>query len=572
MTRPTARVATVAVAVAALVAGCAAIPTSGPVIEGGVDVAEAGEIGLIPVGPALDANADQIVEGFLGAAGAGPTSATPFSVAQEYLTAEASAEWEPYARVLVLSGDPELTLDPVAEGATNATVRASATVVATVDDRGVYAEQPSPSPVEVTFDLVRGVDGQWRIVGLEDGLMLSAAVFTRAYHVTRLYFPTPDHTYWVPDVRWFPRMTWRTNAVREILAGPPEWLAGSADTVVPEGTALAIDAVTVAEDGTVEVSLTSQISEASSEDRALVVAQLEATLADGVGQGRSVVLSDRAVPLAVHETVEPTRPRVDGPALAWAGGQLHRVDGRRLVALDLVPALGGLSPTALAVGFDDDGPVVVRDGDDRIVRVTGDDAPAVLLQGSTLIAPSVDRFGAVWSGVAGGALQAVVPSGDTYPIAADWLRGRTVRSVRVSPEGARIAVVSAGAGGTQVHVAGILRDAQDVPTGLSAPVTVAASVPEVSLAVWQDEAVLALLGQDDDGEQDVILAGVGGLGGGGGGLPRSAPGVVGPTWLSGGVGGPGLLALDGDGTLLLRQSSTLWAVVSEDVGLVAYPG
>lgn len=553
-------------AAVALVAGCASIPTSGEVRDGAADIEVRRDVDYIPVGPAAGATPDQIVQGFLTASIAGPRSTTSYAVAQEYLTPTAVSGWDRYARVLVLQESPRVTAEDVAEDATAATVHAEGTVVATLDENGVYTEQPTPSTVETTFTLARDTEGQWRISQLEDGLLIPAAFFTQAFHLTRLYFPTPDLAWWVPDVRWFPHQTWRTDATAQILAGPPEWLANSTTTVIPGGTGLAIDAVTVGDDGTIDVPLTAPIGEASAQERALVVAQLEATLVEG--DGRSVTLFEGTAPLAVPSEVELALPHTDGEAVAYAHGELHRYTGRRLQPFDEPAALDGLEPTALAVG-PGGSPVVVVDAGARLVRVTGADAPVRLLEGRDLLAPSTDRFGGVWSGDAT-RLKVVLASTRVVDVPAPWLAERTVESISVSPEGARLAVVSQGPGGAQVHVAGIVRDQQNVPTGLSEPVQVGGPVDDVTQAVWQDVATLALVGSAD-GVPSVFLAGVGGLSSQGG-LSRALTGVVEPRSVTAAVGSSGMLAIDGDGTLLSRQTSALWSVVEEDVALVAYPG
>lgn len=563
-----AAVAGLALAVAVGVAGCAGMPTSGEVRDGAADVSDPGEIVYYAAGPAVDGEPQTIVEGFLRAAEAGPTSNVPFSVAQEFLTVDAWNGWERYARVLVLEGDPVLTVEEADEDSTSVLVRATASVVASLDERGVYSEEPRPSPIEVTFALTRGSNGQWRISQLEDGLLLTSAFFSASFHRTNLYFPTPDLAWWVPDVRWFPRQAWRTHAVRELLTGPVPWLADSVVSVFPEGTQLAIEAVTVGEDGTVGVNLTSPISEASAQDRDLIAAQLRATLVEG--EGRSIALYDRTAPLRVTETAEPSMPVTQGDALAYTAGVLKRVEGRSLVDLDEPISLQDLAPTALALGPSGD-PVVVRSGTGALVRVTGPEAPVELLSGIDLVAPSVDRFGAVWSGE-GDSLLVVLPSGRTEALRVDWLEGRTVESIRVSPEGARIAIVSGGGGGRQVHVAGVLRDADQIPTGLSSPMRVGTPVGGASQVVWQEDTVLGLVGRDENGARTVFLSGVGGMGGQGGGVTRQLTGIADPVWITSPVGRPELLALDGDGTLFSRQSSALWPVVSEDVQLVAYPG
>jgi len=556
-----------ALAVLAVTVACARIPTNGAVRDGDTELENVSEIGYIPTGPTAGASPDQIVQGFLGVAQLGPTSASSFTVAQEYLTDEAWEGWDRYARVLVLEKDPELEVGDLPADATEATVTATARVVATLDERGMYTEEARPSDIPVTFGLTRPEGGEWRIQQLEDGLMLPTAFFGQAFHPTTLYFPTPDLTWWVPDTRWFPRQTWRTDATGEILAGPPEWLQDSTTAVIPEGTSLAIDAVTVGDDGTIDVSLTSTISQATAEQRSLAVAQLQATLAEG--EGRTVVLSDGNTPLTTGGTDALSLPRTSGDALALTGGGLQRVQGRTLTDLDEPVSLAGLDPTALAAGPGDD-PIVVRDGTKRIVRVSGESAPDVLLSGTNLVAPSVDRFGAVWS-AQGADLLVSLASGETRTLDVDWLSARTIQSVHVSPEGARVAIVSSGPSGRLVHVAGIVRDTDDVPTGLSVPVQVGASVRQVTQAVWQDEAALALLGRETDGDGAVFLAGVGGLAGQGG-LSRVLPGVPDPRWVTASVGTGAMLTVDEGGTLYSRQGTALWSTVSENVDLVAYPG
>ncbi|GAB3090898.1 LpqB family beta-propeller domain-containing protein [Isoptericola nanjingensis] len=554
-------------AVLALTVACARIPTNGPVRDGDTELENISEIGYIASGPAAGASPDQVVQGFLSVAQLGPTSSSSFAVAQEYVTDAAWEGWDRYARVLVLEEDPELDLTDVPADATETTVDATVRVVATLDDRGMYTEEARTNEFTVSFGLSRSAGGEWRISQLEDGLMLPAAFFGQAFHPTTLYFPTPDLAWWVPDLRWFPRQTWRTDATSEILAGPPEWLQDSTTTVIPEGTSLAIDAVTVTDDGTIDVSLTSTISQASADQRALATAQLQASLAEG--EGRTVVLSVQNAPLTSAEVPSISAPRTSGEALAVSDGELVRVVGRELREPDEPVSLAGLDPTALAAGPGDE-PVVVRDGTRRIVRVSGDGAPDVLLSGAKLVAPSVDRFGAVWS-AQGSELLVAMPSGAVRTLDVDWLSSRTVRSVHVSPEGARVAIVSSGPSGRLVHVAGVVRDAENVPTGLSAPVQVGASVRQVTQAAWQDEAVLALIGQEADGDAAVFLSGVGGLAGQGG-LSRAQPGVPEPRSVTASVGTGAMLAIDSGGTLYSRQSSALWSMVSDGVDLVAYPG
>ncbi|QAY68867.1 LpqB family beta-propeller domain-containing protein [Xylanimonas protaetiae] len=565
-TRARTAAAAVAALAVAVLAGCASMPVSGAVNQGGDDVPRTGDFGQIAFGPTADADPEAIVRGFLRATQAGPTSAASFAVAREYLTKSAAETWSPSSRVLVTDVLPQPVLadgsDPTSD---RVVVHASATVVASLDERGVFSEEQGG--VETTFELARE-GGQWRISHLDDGLMVPSPTFGSTFHVTTLYFPTPDLRSWVPDVRWFPQTTWRTSAVQQLLAGPPEYLAGAASAMLPVGTGLSAS-VTEGPDGTFQVLLTDQASEASGTARGVFAAQVRATLAEGRGAA-DVVLSDRNGPIVPTEVDVPELPHTPGRAVALQGGKLMNVTGRTLEQSELVVHLEGLDPQALAVSQAGD-TVVVRDGVGRLVRVTGQ-SPSELLTGTWLLPPSIDRVGTVWTGDRGGPLVVVTPAGDRFALDVDWLEGRTVTSVRVSPEGARVAVVSSGEGGSTVQVAGIVRDARGVPTALASPVTVGASVTGVEQAVWQEESVLALLSRDESGATSVYLAGVGGLHLAVGGLPRRIGGISDPTWLSASVGSGDLLAIDGAGVLHVRQTTALWPVVGTGVQLAAFAG
>jgi hypothetical protein len=552
-------------------AGCASIPTSGSVFEGSAEVDDAQQIAFDVQGPAVDADPGQIVQGFVSVAQFGPASSQTFDIAREYTTPVARSEWNSYARVLLLSEYPEWTVEEYDDGSATTSVHGEATVVASLDEDGVYTELPEPSVVDVTFDLSRGTDGQWRISGLDDGLLVLAEFLTEGFHRTPLYYPTSDREWWVPDVRWYPLQSWRTAATQALLDGPPERLAQSAVSVVPEGATLAIDAVTVADDGTIDVSLTSAITEAPPEDRALLVAQLEATLREG--DGRTVVLSEGRSPLAPTEAAEPSRPLTLGNAVAvqdTADGQvLRRVVGRELTDLAEPVDATGLDVTAVGTGTDD-GAVVVRDGTDRLLRLTGE-GPVEVLAGESLVAPSVDRFGMVWSAT-DGRLRVVLPADGAVPVEAEWLTDLSVRSLRVAPEGARIAVVTDGPDGREVWSAGIERDAEDVPTGLSTPVRVGGPVDDVLAVDWTEESTLVLLSQGTGGTRSLDVAGIGGLAGSNDGLSRPLPTTGPPTAVTAGVGASPVLVLDADGTLRVRQSAALWPAIASDVVAVAYPG
>lgn len=563
--RRAALAAAVALAVTPVVA-CAAIPTSGPVVDG-EEVSSPGKAVFVSADAPRDgALPEQIVRGFLAAQAQGASSS--FDVATMFLTPETAEEWSPLAQVAVLEGEPELEVDDsqLEEGV--ATVRATADVVGTVDEHGVYTEQVPGSTTELVYGLVRDDAGQWRVDTTDDGLAVSATNFVQTYRATNLYFPTTDRQYLVPDERWFPSRNWQTLAVRETLVGPVPWLAGAVTTVVPEGTALSIESVTSDGSSPVEVPLTDAASETSPEDRAVLVSQLEASL--GNPSPRDVQITVGGAPLGEGEESTLRAASTPNDPVVLAGGQVTSIVGRETAPLSSVEPLTGLEPTALAfTGSSRETTFVVRDGSSRLVTApTAEAAPVVLLEGEDLLAPSVDRFGLVWSGpqVQSGTLQVTDLDARVTDVAAPWLDGRTVMSVRVAPDGARIAVVSASASGVQVHVAGVLRDEDGRPTELSEPVRVGQPLVAATQVVWVDRTLLGVLGRTSgDTEPIVHLVPVGG--------PTSeASALEDAVSLASGTGIGTMLLGTSDGSLYSAGSSSLWTRVATEVRLPTYPG
>lgn len=377
----------------------------------------------------------------------------------------------------------------------------------------------------------------------------------------------------VPDDRWFPNRGWQASAVTEILVGPVEWLRGSTAPVVPEGTRLSIDAVPSV-GGVSEVRLTDTISLAPPEDRALLKAQLEATLFDALPLTVNLYRGEDLLSTPTGGAV-PIKAVTEGSEVVAAQGEVKALDGGAEEATSLSPAvsLAGTTATALAQGSNAR-PLVVRDGTDRLVRLATKNLPDVqLLAGEDLLAPSVDRFGGVWSGprVQAGTLQVVradlAEAGDPVTVEAPWLAGRTVQSIRVAHDGARIAVVSSDGTSTRVEVAGIVRDEKDVPTGLSEPFRVGAPITSASQVVWADETTLAVLGTDDtEAAPTVHLVLVGGE------TTRLSP-VAGATAISAGDGDRTVQVLTQDGTLFGRsRSGAVWEKRIEGVALPTFPG
>lgn len=179
-----------------------------------------------------------------------------------------------------------------------------------------------------------------------------------------------------------------------------------------------------------------------------------------------------------------------------ADGRVQVVDGDDLVPAEDVGVLGLADPRGLAWSADG-APTVLLDGPDTLLLAPEPGgAPRVLLTGPALVEPSVDPADWVWSGrsVSDGQLAALRADGTTVDVVAGWLDDRVVRSLQVARDGTRIAVVSVGADGVTVDVAGVVRDDSGTPQRLGDRLRVGARLLDATDVVWADESTLVVLG------------------------------------------------------------------------------
>lgn len=506
----------VLVAVLAL-GGCASIPTDGPVTQGRSGERDVqGGFGVLPVGPVPDETPEGIVRGFLLAAAGVENN---FEVARTFLTPSAGASWQPTESTIVYNGStPEvLVSDPAgvmlpqaAASPEQATVSVTVPVNATVDADGRYVSAPAGAIREVGFGLQK-VSGQWRIGEVADEVLITDTDFALLYRPYELYFLDPTATVLVPETRWFPdRPSTATSLVTQLLVGPSTWLADSVTTAFPAGTRLGLDAVPV-EAGSAQVDLTSSARAASANDRTLMQAQLEATLIP-VPTVSAVEMTVDGSTIELQGTAEVLRdPPVDeAPVLVRGSAVVHLRNGA-LAPVEDLPPLGDLllSNPGAAYGLVSYA-VLAQERSQLLHLVPGDEVvPEPLLTGADLTAPSFDRFGWIWSTPAAseGVVLAARPEGTVAPVAADWLAGRRVSSVRVSRDGARAVVASTDAEGRgHVDLAGVVRDRVDAPLRLE-PMgqgALGSGLASVEEAVWVDEVRVAVLGRRDGDEQDRV--------------------------------------------------------------------
>ena len=550
---------------AAVLTGCVSFPESGPVHRGIEGAPEPEAISLVAEEPQPGDSPEQIVRGFLNGAAAGTTD--DFGVARSYLTDESAEVWNPGAQVTIYAGGDPLVVEETQQG----TVQVSVTISGTVDETGVYTPAPAEASSTFDFGLTEDAQEQWRISELDDGVLVSEVIFGSQYRQVPLYFLTPDATMLVPDTRWYPQRNASTAAMRGLLAGPAPWLDGAVFSAMPADTSLSFGAVTVS-GGTAQVDLSAEALQADATTRQLIRAQIEQTLL-GLPQVQRVEITvdgvdwDAPVPgLEVSSDPPVGRTPLVLETVEYTLGTFTSVANEPVTRLDNAVPLGDLDPRALALGYGDE-PVVMLSGTDHLMAVPSTDEPdpEVLAQAPDLAAPSYDRHGWIWTGTENnaGELLAVRSTGEMQPVDAEMLDGGDLLALRVSREGARVAVVVEIDGVISVEVHAVVRDEAGVPQRLEQGVQVQPQLVAASAVVWVDEQHLAVLGMSGS-TTTVHLSPVGGR-------TQQLPTVPDVVHIASARGDRELYAATTDGDLYAR-SGLGWRRVASDVALPTFPG
>jgi len=493
--------------VALLLAGCASIPSSGPVQAGDPQLADtADDVDILVPGPADGAGQTEILQGFITAA---LSPRNNYQRAREFLTPDFADEWQAGAGATIdVLGDRELV--PVDE----TTMRVDATPAAALLENGQYEEPDTQTPIPLLYTFEQ-VEGEWRISSAPTGILIDQVGFTQVFREYPIYFLDPTFTYFVPDVRWFsgPESA-QTSIVQAILAGPAEWLAPGVVSAFPEGVELDPAAVPVSS-GVASVSLVG----AAFEDLRTVQrmqAQLDASLVGSVRNIESVSLTLNGVdPDAPPLSPEPVRnPRVDPRSVVFDGETFGSLassgEGVDPIA-GLSDQVVSLTPTGASLG-DDAEAAAVRNAQGVWVVRSGEE-PVLLDPRNGLVVPAIDGQGVVWSVPASAPDELVwfAPDGTSEQVPVPW-SGSTIAAIEVSRDSTRIAALLSDGGRTSFVVASIERDGDGRPRGLGPLVLDLANVTGTPLDVaWLDSRSVASLTQLETGATRIVTQELGGF-------------------------------------------------------------
>lgn len=572
--------AAAAVTLALLVAGCASLPTSGEVrTQPGTSEESAGPATFVPPGPAVGANREAIVRGFLLATQANPPST---SVARSFLSKQARSTWKPAGTLVYDASSVETT---------GTDVVARLTAGHRLDARGRWLGSSTATPVNLGLDLILE-QGEWRIQNPPRSVPIPASYFRTAYAPYVLPFFDRTGTVLVPSRVYLPTGGQvASSLVRGLLAGPSGPGAEAVTTAFGRGLDLDLSAV-VNDDGVAEIPLSAEIQTLSQADLYRAAVQLAATLRQVPGVTRFRVTVDGiAVPMVNGQTdisvdVAPEFDPVTAPSaevVALSGNRVVHVDGEEAEPVGGPFGEPGFALRSVAESVGRERVAAVSRGGTRAYEapVSGEAtalrARVVVAGAANLLPPVYDRFGNLWlvDAASSGAVVHVVTNGRDRVVDVPGVSGTSVAAFTVTRDGAVLVAGSGAASSPTLLVSPLVRteDGRLAEALAARRVVVAGADPAPVVDLAQNGATtVAVLTEISAGSGRIYTVELDGSSGETEeNAPVQAPGLVTRILASADPDLP-LRVVDGNGDLRTRTSGGTWVRTAGAILTAAYLG
>ncbi|MCW2656559.1 MAG: Lipoprotein LpqB beta-propeller protein [Jatrophihabitans sp.] len=491
-----------------MVSACTGVPSSSAP-ETIKPIPFGGDVQGQAITPAPGAQPSELVKAFLQANGTEPGTHTS---ARTFLTPDARRRWTDTTATIV-SG---LTIGTFKPG--KPVVVVAGRVVGTLNAAGIYTPSlqrtgQGGDPAGFEYHVTK-VGGQYRIDGLGKGLLLTVEQFD-TYKPHPLYFYDLADRYLVPDVRWSQLESSQLEQwlVTQLAAGPRPDLqnAVNPDTLPTQAS---VRRISVTGDAPTKVEIPGA-AQLNSPARNQLASQIGHTLY-GVGPSSVLSITDGGTPVTIPSAASvqftasgasdagPPPPARDVYYLR--SGRIYAENGIELsgavnrssyslnsIALTRLGRSGGLSVAAVT-GTGDEARLLVGSQLGGLTPVT-----KPLPSSGALTRPAwAPGAGEVWVG-RGSNLYRVIVTGKAphvLPIAIPTSAGGgRIVSLRLSPEGSRVAmVISAANGKGQLFVGSVVRTAGQVRIDTLQPVSPVGVV--VQDVAWIEASTLYAIGYD----------------------------------------------------------------------------
>lgn len=552
--RGRALLATCAALVAVLLGACTSLPDAGAPQPFDVSVPDSDPLDLAARAPTKGADPESLISGFLLACAAGQTD--DFATARLFLASDVASRWDPSAEVQVYSTDSTPQVTSSSEGDE---VTVSAPAVATVAGDGEMALPDTGAEVTRRFQLTQE-SGEWRISGLEDGVVISESSFTAAYQLANLYFPSQDGEVLVPDPRWYPSKRLTTHLLNGLIAGPATSIAPAVVSALPVDASVPSQGIDISDQiAHVDLEGTSPVSE---EEQRLLAWQVSATLTQTSAVG--------SVELQVSGTSIGTDDLPTGPAYRMESAIVSDADGFSTLTGNLLSPLVGSAQLGAGARH----PAIAPAGTATVAWVSGSGVSARRLpdgqQSSQDVTsptwPSIDRLGWVWTAPTsqeGADWTVLSADGQVAALASPFTDSSTPTALRVSPDGARVVIVRRIGSGQGVWVAPVIRDTRGVPVGVGDAVAVEGMDEGVADVSWAGSSTLVALHRVQGGTELMVLPLGGRI------TTITAPATA--EHVTAGTSPTTVYVQTSDGSVLSRSGS-VWQPVAAEISEIEFPG
>lgn len=530
--RTTTRVA-LAACLALLAPACVRMPDEGPVAEVQPEARPSGTPGIYydPQPPQPGESPTEIVLNFLDAMKATPTRT---GVARQFLTAEAQKRWTPEGGIITYGA----LGDPVGE----VEVGLPLAGIETYDARGAWRGSESTDVVRFRLS---SEDGEWRIDGLPDAMIVPATWFDDWYRRVSLYFFDPTGQILVPEPVFVPDGDQIASWLVRGLLNPPSAGPQVSRSYFPPG--LRSPAVPISADGVAEMPLTGDPGEVDDETATRIQTQLVWTLRQEprIRAVRITVDEEDLLPGGEIRVAQDVGASFD-PVGAESSDALYGLLDGRLVR----GSLGAMQPTNGPMGTQRLGvrSIGLTLGGDRVAAVSGDgtavlvapvddeqgSAVEVLSGATNLLPPAWDFADRMWllDRTPDGARVSMM-RGNRPPraVRVPGVTGRDIRHLLVSRDGSRLVVVVRTPDGDRVLASRVRHDDRGRLLRVSRAVELAfvpkAQVPTIRDIAWRTPSAISVLTDLSDDLSLVESISVDGAPG--------DPGILGPTRVAGGA-------------------------------------
>ncbi|MFF2508489.1 LpqB family beta-propeller domain-containing protein [Streptomyces sp. NPDC058067] len=533
--------------------------------NGGLQAVEASQrpdsqVRVFAMPPSEHAGPVSIVDGFLEAL----TSDDPqYTMARKYLTDRAARDWHPEESTTVLTDGPNTgTASRPSAGDEGRTFRLSGRQVALVNQEHAY--RPEGRAYSTTLHLVEedGPKGrQWRIDGLPQGVVLGQSDFQRIYQSVNKYYYALDEESsggagtsgesgagsgsgssgrqkrLVADPvyvrQWIDPLT---QTVRALLAGPTRWLDPVVTTTFPSGTRLRKGVKTLApdDDNNLKVPLNAKADHVGQARCKEMATQLLFSLQDVTSANVSQIELQRsngsqlcvlnesgAEALVAQRTSGPS----DDQYFLDAKGRLVQMSGASRTTKEPERVPGPLGDgeqrmRSVAVSRDETQAAAVSNNGSALFvgsfvsgASLGD--PVVRSHAKSekdrLTTPSWDGLGGLWVADRDPGKPRLLMFGrgladEVHEVDVFGLEGGRIEAVKVSADGARIALLVQEKGRTTLRIGRVERDlGPDGRLTVSVDQLSAAApqMEEVTAMSWAGPSRLVVVGRESGGVQQL---------------------------------------------------------------------